>query len=134
MIPEQWEKVLLLRINCRRRRKNIFFYNTPKKPNEYQYIHEIPFRISIDAATFIVMKRYLFNLSDKMRDIFKENGQELWFSFTMSLERSGKFKVHYDYTDQMDICEYNYLGIEPSDSNEQKLIERYLEEYPNHPI
>ncbi|WP_411801214.1 immunity protein YezG family protein [Bacillus atrophaeus] len=43
-------------------------------------------------------KRKLFDLSEKLREVFKENDQELWYSFTLSLERTGKLNVSFDYT------------------------------------
>lgn len=80
----------------------------------------------------------------KIKRSFYYHRQELWHSFTLSLEQSGKFKIHYDYTnwfetdygfnEQMVIWEYKYLGIIPIDEKQKKLIERYLEEYPNNPI
>ncbi|MGG4385510.1 immunity protein YezG family protein [Priestia megaterium] len=41
----------------------------------------------------------LFDLSEKIREIFKENNQELWYSFTLMLDQTGKFSVLFDYTD-----------------------------------
>lgn len=86
----------------------------------------------------------LFDLCKKLRLFFKDNGQELWYSFTMSLENTGKFKMHYDYTnwfetdysfsDQMIIWKYKYLNEKPQDKKLQKIIDRYLVEYPDKPI
>lgn len=62
----------------------------------------------------------------------------------MSLEKTGKFKLHYDYTnwlktgysfsDQMIIWKYKYLNEKPQDKELQKIINRYLIEYPDNPI
>ncbi|MFQ6583414.1 immunity protein YezG family protein [Priestia megaterium] len=41
----------------------------------------------------------LFDLSEKIREIFKENNQELWYSFSLMLDQTGKFSVLFDYTD-----------------------------------
>ncbi|MBE2973333.1 MULTISPECIES: immunity protein YezG family protein [Priestia] len=41
----------------------------------------------------------LFDLSEKIREIFKENNQELWYSFALMLDQTGKFSVLFDYTD-----------------------------------
>ena len=86
----------------------------------------------------------LYKLSKELRRVFKDNDQEAWYSFTMSLNSRGKFTLHYDYTnwfdteysfsDQMIIWKYKYLGNEPDDSESKDLIGRYLDEYPNNPI
>ena len=144
MIPEEWLEFYFYAQISDTGGSTYFYYNTPKNPNEFQYSLEIPFNFSVDRDTFTEMKRDLFDLSEKMREIFKNHGQELWYSFTMGLERSGKFNVHYDYTDWFktnydfedlfDIWKYKYLGIKPDHPNDQKVIERYLEEYPDNPI
>ncbi|MEK4579281.1 immunity protein YezG family protein [Bacillus sp. FSL R12-0074] len=80
-------------------------------------------------------------MSDELRKIFKENEQELWHFFTLSLDSDGKLKVHYDYTNwfntdyifngQLVIWEYKYLGTELDNSKSKDLIAKYLDEYPN---
>lgn len=83
-------------------------------------------------------------MSDELRNVFKDNQQELWYSFTMSLESSGKFKMHYDYTnwfnteysfsDQMIIWKNKYLGEVPNDEDYNALIDKYYSEFPDNPI
>jgi hypothetical protein len=38
------------------------------------------------------------DLSSKVREVFEEHNQDLWYSFTMSLDREGEFSVSFDYT------------------------------------
>lgn len=62
----------------------------------------------------------------------------------MSLQKNGKFKMHFDYTnwfdteysfsDQMIIWKYKYLDEKPQDMKLQQVIEKYLAEYPSNPI
>jgi hypothetical protein len=33
-----------------------------------------------------------------VREVFEEHNQDLWYSFTMSLDREGEFSVSFDYT------------------------------------
>ncbi|CJB92958.1 conserved hypothetical protein [Streptococcus pneumoniae] len=83
-------------------------------------------------------------MSKELRNVFKDNHQELWYSFTMSLEHSGKFNMHFDYTnwfdteysfsDQMIIWKHKYLGEVPIDENDKALIHKYDNEFPNNPI
>lgn len=79
-----------------------------------------------------------------MREIFKDEEQKLWHSFTLIIEKIGKLKVHFDYTnwfdtnysfnDQLTIWEYKYLNEIPEDTKLKELLKKYIEEYPNDPI
>src|SRR5690625_1416623 len=144
MIPEEWEKFYFYAQISDTGGGTYFFYNTPNNLNDFQYSVEIPYNFTVNRNVFDEYNNNLFDLADKMREVFKKHEQELWYSFTMSLERSGKFNIHFDYTDwfktdydfneQLDIWEYKYLGKEPTDPRKQKLIEKYLEEFPDNPI
>src|SRR5690625_292106 len=144
MIPEEWEKFNFYAQISETGGGTYFFYNTPERPKFYQNSLDIPVDFTINEDEFTLKRRYLYDLGEKMRDIFKKYNQALWYSFTMSLERSGKFNIHYDYTDWfktdysfndlLDIWEYKYLGNEPANQKKQALIERYFEEYPENPI
>ncbi|WP_059050547.1 immunity protein YezG family protein [Paenibacillus senegalimassiliensis] len=122
-----------------------FFYNTPENEQNFKYSLEIPFNYyALDKEQYKLKDRTLFKLSDKLRRIFINYEQEPWYSFTISLDRKGKFKIHYDYTnwfgtkysfdDQLLIWEYKYLGNNPNNEEEKDVINRYLEEYPKNPI
>src|SRR5699024_2064160 len=120
-----------------------FFYNTPEN-KQYKYSLEIPFNYNVDEDAFEKKEDELYKLSKELRKVFKDNEQELWYSFTMSLESSGKFNLHYDYTnwfdteysfsDQMIIWKHKYLGEIPTDENYKVLIDRYNNEFPDNPI
>lgn len=144
MIPEEWQKFYFYAQVSETGGGTYFFYNTPEDEQNYKYSLEIPFEYDIDKEWYRMKDRVLFELSDKLRKIFKDNQQELWYSFTLSLDRNGKFKMHYDYTnwldtnysfdDQLVIWEYKYLGKVPEDRENKELISRYLDEYPENPI
>ncbi len=105
---------------------------------------KIPFEYNVDKQEFKRCKRKLFELSNQLRNIFENNHHELWYSFTMSLESSRKFELHYDYTnwfdteysfsDQMMIWKHKYLDEVPSEENDKALIEKYYSEFSNDPI
>ena|SRR5690625_3277370 len=82
MIPEEWEKFYFYAQISDTGGGNYFYYSTPQKPKEYQYSLEIPFNFAVDDDSFTELRRHLFNLSEKMREIFKKHDQELWYSFT----------------------------------------------------
>nr|WP_285813545.1 immunity protein YezG family protein [Rossellomorea marisflavi] len=138
MIPEVWEEFYFYAQISGNGGGTYFFYNTPENNQHFNYSVEIPFNYYIDKEEFKKNKRKLFELSDK------DNQQELWYSFTMTLESSGKFKMHYDYTnwfntdylfsDQMMIWKNKYLEEAASDGEYQALIDKYHSEFPDDPI
>ncbi|WP_367386837.1 antitoxin YezG family protein [Bacillus vallismortis] len=144
MIPEQWEKFWFYAQVSETGGGTYFYYNTPDEPKDYKYSLEVPFIFTIDEDDFTEKKRKLFDLSEKLREVFKENDQELWYSFTLSLERTGKLNISFDYTDwfstdysfsdQQIIWKHKYLGEEPSDTSLKGIIEKYKVDYPENPI
>ena len=143
MIPEDWNKFYFYAQISENGGGTYFFYNTLEY-KQYKYSLEIPLKYQIDEDEFERKEDLLYKLSKELRSVFKENEQELWYSFTMSLESSGKFKLHYDYTnwfeteysfsDQMIIWKYKYLGEISTDENYKALIDKYHNEFPNNPI
>lgn len=143
MIPEEWKKFFFYAQVSETGGGTYFFYNTTDS-KQYKYSLQIPFKYNIDEEEFERKEDTLYRLSKELRAVFRDNHQELWYSFTMSLESSGKFKLHYDYTnwfnteysfsDQMIIWKNKYLGEVPEDENNKAIIEKYLSEYPNNPI
>ncbi|WP_090997693.1 immunity protein YezG family protein [Bacillus sp. 491mf] len=144
MIPEEWEKFYFYAQISETGGGTYFFYNTLENEQQYKYSLEIPFEYEIDEEEFEKKEDLLYKLSKELRSIFKDNQQELWYSFIMSLESSGKFKMHYDYTnwfdteysfsDQMIIWKNKYLGEVPNDESYKMLIDKYYSEFPHNPI
>lgn len=143
MIPEEWGKFYFYAQISKSGGGTYFFYNTPGN-EQFKYSLEIPFKYEIDEDEYEKNEDVLYTLSRELRNVFKDNQQELWYSFTMSLESNGKFKMHYDYTnwfdteysfsDQMIIWKNKYLGEVPKDENDKALIGKYFSEFPNDPI
>lgn len=143
MIPEDWDKFYFYAQISENGGGTYFYYKTLEN-KQYKYSLEIPFKYQIDEDEFERNEDLLYKLSKELREVFKDNEQELWYSFTMSIERSGKFKLHYDYTnwfdteysfsDQMIIWKNKYLGDVPNDENYKDLIDKYHNEFPNNPI
>lgn len=144
MILEEWQTFYFYAQISETGGGTYFFYNTPDDEQNFKYSLEIPFNYNVDKEQYKMKSRILFELSDKLRRIFIEHEQELWYSFTLSLDRNGKFKIHYDYTnwfdtkysfdDQLLFWEYKYLGNVPEDKESRELINRYLEEFPDNPV
>jgi len=143
MIPEDWNKFYFYAQLSENGGGTYFFYNTLEN-KQYKYSLEVPFKYQIDEDECERKEDVLYKLSKELRKVFKDNEQELWYSFTMSLESSGKFKLYYDYTnwfatdysfsDQMIFWKNKYLGEVPNDEIYKALIDRYYSEFPNDPI
>ncbi|MCM2603435.1 antitoxin YezG family protein [Rossellomorea marisflavi] len=143
MIPEEWEKFYYYAQISETGGGTYFFYNTLENKH-YKYSVEIPFNCQVDEDEFERKEDVLYQLCKELRTVFLDNEQEPWYSLTMSLESSGKFKLHYDYTnwfdtdygfsDQMMIWKNKYLGEVPSDGEYQALIDKYHSEFPDDPI
>ena len=143
MIPELWNKFYyyaqISEIGGR-----VYFYYKSEQQGDFIYSLDIPKLFGIDRSSFDSDEHELYLQSKKIREIFKDNQQELWFSFTICLNDKGKFEMSYDYTnwfetdytfsDQRAIWKYKYLNLKPQDEESQDALERYLVEYPNNPI
>lgn len=144
MIPEEWEKFYFYAQISEAGGGTYFFYNNFRNKQNYKYSVEISFKYEVNEEEFERKEDSLYKLSKELRDVFKDNQQELWYSFTMSLEHSGEFNMHFDYTnwleteysfsDQMIIWKRKYLGEVPINENDKALINKYDNEFPNNPI
>lgn len=144
MIPEDWKKFYFYAQISENGGGTYFFYQPKSDIESFKYSLEIPYEYNINEKEFKTNDRKLFALANKMREIFKNEEQELWYSFTLMLERTGKLKVHFDYTnwfdtdysfsDQLTIWQYKYLNEIPEDTESKELIKKYIEEYPDNPI
>ncbi|MED4390545.1 antitoxin YezG family protein [Priestia aryabhattai] len=143
MIPEEWGEFYFYAQIDESGGRVYFFYKSIRD-NSYTYSLDIPKQFNISELEFNNEEDKLFELSEQLREIFKENNQELWYSFTLMLEQTGKFSVSFDYTDwlntdygfvsQKKIWKYKYLDEAPADEKTKSLIDQYLKEYPNNPI
>ena len=88
MIPEEWEKFYFMH-KYQKLEGTYFFYNNFRNKQNYKYSVEIPFKYEVNEEEFERKEDSLYKLSKELRDVFKDNQQELWYSFTMSLEHSG---------------------------------------------
>ncbi|AIS61320.1 immunity protein YezG family protein [Listeria ivanovii] len=143
MIPEQWEEFYFY-AQISKTGGGVYFFYKSQQHNDYVYSLDILKLFNVNEKDFKKHEYELYKKCKSIYKIFEENEQELWYSFTMSLEKTGRFKMHYDYTnwfdteysfsDQMIIWKYKYLNEKPEDRNLQKKIDKYLEEFPSNPI
>lgn len=69
-----------------------FFYLPETNPERYEYSLEIPFKYQVNEREFKLNKRKLLLLAEQMRDIFKDNGQELWVFLYFKFRKDRKIK------------------------------------------
>lgn len=144
MIPEEWYEFYFYAQVSDNGGGTYFFYNTIDEMKIFKYSLKIPYNFEVNRDKFKDYKKSLYELSEELRNSFKDNDQEPWYSFTLYLNREGKFKVSYDYTDwfktsysfsdQLVIWKHKYLNEFPEDPTLQQLITKYNEEYPHNPI
>jgi len=144
MIPEDWEKFYFYGQVSEDGGGTYFFYNQPGNKKTYHYSLDITERFAVSELEFYEQEDKLLDLSSKVREVFEEHNQDLWYSFTMSLYREGEFSVSFDYTnwfqtdygflEQLKLWKYKYLNEVPTDEKGKSLIEHYLKEYPHNPI
>ncbi|WP_397443818.1 immunity protein YezG family protein [Peribacillus aracenensis] len=54
---------------------------------------------NVDEEEFDGLDDDLYNCFSKLREEFKEQGQELWTNLTIILDNTGKMKKNYGYED-----------------------------------
>ncbi|AFS78663.1 hypothetical protein Curi_c16560 [Gottschalkia acidurici 9a] len=134
MIPQEWIKFYFYAQISEDGGSTYFYYLPASNLESYEYSLEIPYKYKVDEQKFKTNKRKLFALAESMREVFKNENQKLWYSFTLILDRTGKLKVHFDYTnlldsdysfsDQLIIWKYKYLNERPQEAALQNLIKK----------
>ncbi|MGV2470614.1 immunity protein YezG family protein, partial [Bacillus subtilis] len=80
--PTQWTKIYFYAQISETGGGTCFFYNTLENEKNYKYSLEIPYEYDIDKEFYKMKDRALFELSNRLRNVFKDNQQEFWYSFT----------------------------------------------------
>lgn len=142
-IPEPWNRFCFY-AQISNTGGGVYFYYKSEQYDDFIYSLDIPELFEVDKDRFKKKVYILYKLSKRIWNIFRENQQAPWYSFTICLNDQGDFKINYDYTnwfeteysfnDQLVIWKYKYLNIMPKDEDEQNTIERYLIEYPTNPV
>ena len=132
-IPEEWDKIFMYG-EILEDVGEAFFNYYPKGSNESVYSHDIPHLFEISEEEYNKLWLQLLDNLEELHNFFKESGQEVWTNLTLILESTGKFKIDYDYTDLSNaddverhmIWDYKYLGVEPEDEDDKKVLKEYL--------
>lgn len=136
IIPEEWIKVFVY-AEVQEDVSKVDFYYYPEGKENPVYVLEI-----IDL--FEIDEDYLDNLRNKLSDCFEElwnefvrNNENVWTNLTFILDRTGVFKIDYEYEDLSEVDDFErqviwrfkYLGIEPPTEKKRarQIYEKYLE-------
>ncbi|MFC4076164.1 immunity protein YezG family protein [Salinithrix halophila] len=138
MIPEEWEKVYIYG-EMEADGGAIFFYYYPSESDKPVYSLDIPELFEVDEEAFEELEDQLYPTLRASWKEFKDSPQEPWSTFTMIMDRSGKYEVKNGYEDLSGIdlsdrylaWRYKYLGIGPKSDYEKKCLEQYLKKVEN---
>lgn len=136
LIPVEWEH-FYFNGEVENGEGGVFFFFKPVNQPEYIYCRDILRQYNISKETYNNSMRSLLSLTNDLKKLFLENGQEPWFSITMKLTSEGKLNIEYDYTkwgeskfgpsDRLEYWESKYLNHIPQDENDRIKIEKMKE-------
>lgn len=136
MIPVKWDD-FYFNGEVENGEGGVFFFFKPENASEYVYSLDIPNRYNVNSDEYNQLETKLFEVTNDLKNLFLENGQEPWFSITMKLTFEGKLNIKYDYTkwekskfgpsDRLEYWESKYLNHIPQDENDRIKIEKMKE-------
>ncbi|MFB6367855.1 immunity protein YezG family protein [Paenibacillus elgii] len=136
MIPVKWDE-FYFNGEVENGEGGVFFFFKPENESEYVYSLDIPNRYNVNTDEYNQFETKLFEVTNDLKNLFLENGQEPWFSITMKLTFEGKLNIEYDYTkweksnfgpsDRLEYWESKYLNHIPQDENDRIKIEKMKE-------
>lgn len=136
MIPLEWDE-FYFNGEMENGEGGVFFFFKPKNEDDYVYSLDIPNNYDINSDEYNLLENKLFEVTNDLKNVFLENGQESWFSVTMKLTSEGKLKIEYDYTnwgdsnfgpsDRLEYWESKYLNNIPEDESDRIKIGRMKE-------
>lgn len=134
IIPVKWDKVILF-AEVSEDASEVFFYFYPIGVHEPVYNLDIPRLYAIDEELVDVLRYELNDYFEDLWGAFKRSNQDTWTNLTLTLDKTGKFKIDYSYEDlsgtdayeRQIIWEYKHLGICPEEGRSKKIIEQYIE-------
>ncbi|PZT55553.1 immunity protein YezG family protein [Paenibacillus silvae] len=133
MIPVQWED-FYFNEEVENGEGGVFFFFKPENESEYIYSLEIPGRYNVNSDEYDQLENKLFEVTNDLKNLFLDDGQDPWFSMTMKLTSEGKLSVVYDYTkwgestfgpsERLEYWESKYLGHMPEEEEDRIRIEK----------
>ncbi|EPD83700.1 immunity protein YezG family protein [Paenibacillus sp. HGH0039] len=136
LIPEDWED-FYFNGEVENGEGGVFFFFKPINKHGYVYCRGILKKYNVDSEIYKKTMRRLFKVTNDLKNIFLEDGQEPWFSITMKLTSEGKLNIEYDYTkwgesdfgpsDRLEYWESKYLNTVPQDETDRIKMDKMRE-------
>lgn len=136
LIPEDWED-FYFNSEVGNGEGGVFFFFKPTSKHDYVYCRDILKKYNINSDIYNELMRNLLKVTNSLKNLFLENGQEPWFSITMKLTSEGKLNIEYDYTkwressfgpsDRLEYWESKYLNNIPQDESDRIKIDKMKE-------
>lgn len=94
MIPVNWED-FFFNGEVENGEGGVFFFFKPENGSEYIYSLDI---LNVNSEEYNHLETKLFEVTNELKNLFLNEGQDPWFSITMKLTSEGKLNIEYDYT------------------------------------
>jgi uncharacterized protein (TIGR01741 family) len=132
-IPDKWFKIYLYG-EVGEGVQESYFYYYPEEGATPIYSHNIVELFNVSEEEYFKKWHCLLDCIKTMKKEFIDNNQEAWTNFTMIFDKTGKFKIDFNYDDlsnensheRMVIWEYEHLRIMPKSNSGKKYLEKYL--------
>lgn len=138
IIPVEWSKTFL-NAEVLTDSTRVYFYFCPQNKDELVYSNDIPIVYNVSEEIYDKLLFEMFDFFRELQNEFKKNGQDLWTNITMALERTGKFKIDFNYDDistsillpsqRRVVWAYKTLGIYPVSDYSKKFLDEYIKEH-----
>ncbi|KAA8756965.1 immunity protein YezG family protein [Paenibacillus sp. UASWS1643] len=136
MIPVKWED-FYFNGEVENGEGGVFFFFKPENGREYIYSLDILNRYNVNSEEYNHLETKLFEVTNELKNLFLNEGQDPWFSITMKLTSKGNLNIEYDYTnwgesnfgpsDRLEYWESKYLNHIPQEENDRVKIEKMKE-------
>lgn len=137
IIPEEWAKVFVY-AEVREDATKVGFYYYPVDQDKPVHVLEITELFEVNEEYIDQLRYKLYDCFEELWNEFIQNDQDVWTNLTFILERTGQFKIDFDYADLSEVDDferqviwrYKYLGIEPliEQKRARQIFENYLEQ------
>ncbi|URZ03552.1 antitoxin YezG family protein [Clostridium felsineum] len=140
MIPDKWSEIYLY-AEVLKDSSEVYFYFNSVTREDIIYSHTIPEIYKVDENIYEDLLMELNDIVEELNREYKENNENIWTNLTLILNNSGKFNIKFNYDDILKskfssgerqiIWEYEVLQIIPTNEEQKKIIDRYLNSNDN---
>ncbi|SFS52471.1 immunity protein YezG family protein [Marininema halotolerans] len=133
-IPEEWSKLFIYGELQDDVQSSYFFYCPENESGKYIQIFDIPDLFEVDNDFIDQIHEQLDDKLFSLWNEFKQNDNEPWTTFNMSVDSNGKLKVNFGYKDlsntshhdRMIVWQYENLGLVPTRESDKEVLQKHL--------